>query len=818
MKMGVTYQSVARCWSAIVFKRSWIILIVALFLTVLALVVASGLSVSTRLEDLMPEDAKSVQALNAVLKKSGSFASIQIVARSNDEMTTREFLHDAKTEIDKFDWVEFSQYSEDVEFLTRHKLVLLDEEELLKLERDVEDAYPVFLAQELAKAVGTDVSFTVRSKGLHGDSQVAYDHAQIDALTQSLQDPPQKKRYFTTQDGLTGVLVVWPKQGLESLNDAKRIVDDIRAATQTISAAQNGAIQAGVAGRIANKVAQFDAVTADLRLSLFSAVILIALLIAVFYRSLFATPVIFIPLCFGLVWTFGLTSLVIGGLNLITIFLVLILFGLGIDFGIHNLSRYQEERQAGCTVYESINAIIADTGGASALAALTTSIGFFALMFTKFRAFSEFGFIAGSGIVLIYLSMYSVFPALIVIYERTRSGTFMGRPQNATERKNANRFLSRKYAMPIAVIAIVFAAVFAPQISFERNFKNLEANQPASLVWATNEASKVFGSSHDRAIIAVDSLNDLATIVAYFEKKIAVDRKTPTIEKVSSVFDLAPPVSVQAKRMEIIDRLKDKARKLRSIDHALYESAMQYLDIDMLEIKDLPEAVRRTFVGSDQEPGYLFYIYNSVSMDDARLAREFYDDAAYLSVDGKEYASASEGFIFVEMIALMKMDALRAILLVAFVTAALLLFATRSLVATMIILAPPMLGVLVTIAIMGAIGLPLSIMNMVILPSLIGIAVDNAIHIFHRYQSEGKGADISKIMNTTGRAAILTTLTTLVGFGGLVTASMGGLQSMGVLAIIGFSTCLTLTWLLLPGLLSLYRRKAQEVRRRLVTY
>lgn len=120
-------------------------------------------------------------------------------------------------------------------------------------------------------------------------------------------------------------------------------------------------------------------------------------------------------------------------------------------------------------------------------------------------------------------------------------------------------------------------------------------------------------------------------------------------------------------------------------------------------------------------------------------------------------------------------------------------------------MAPPLLGVLITIGIMGAIGPQLSIMNMVILPSLIGIAVDNAIHIFHRFEIEGESADIPNIMNTTGRAAVLTTLTTLIGFGGMITASMGGLRSMGILAIIGFVSCLIMTWVLLPVLMQMYR-------------
>jgi len=797
-------------WAEFVCRRPLVILGIAFLLTLLALKAVVGLTVSTRIEDLMPAGAKSVQALNMVLEKTGSFASINIVVHTQGKAATLAFLGDAKHEIDQLDWVSFSQYAEDIEFLSRHKLLLLNEKKLLDIEHDVEDAYPTLLAQQLAKVVGADVSLSIRDENLHGDSRNLTATDQIDELAQSLREAPQKTHYFTTEDGLTGVLVIWPKAGLESLNSAKRMVGDATTIAKKLSDAEHYDVTSGVAGRIANKVAQFDAVTGDLRVSLLSAITLIALLIGLYYRSIFAIPAILIPLCAGLVWTFGMASIAIGGLNLITVFLVLILFGLGIDFGIHNFSRYREERQKGCSVDEAMRVVIVDTGGASVLAALTTSFGFLALMLTKFRAFSEFGFIAGAGIIMIFLAMYSICPALIVVFQRLCPEVIARHRREDAPIHRVVRKQSWGYALPTVVIAICFAVVFAPKITFERNFKNLEASQPSSLVWATNEASQIFGSSHDRAMIAVDTLEELAAIDSYFEGKILNDTKTPTIEKISSVFDFVPPSVRQKRRLEVIMRLKKQAAKLKSVDHDLYRSVMQYLDIGVLDIDNLPKALRRTFTGPDDQPGYLLYIYNSVSMDDARLARQFYDDASTLTVGGREYHSASEGFVFVEMIALMKRDAVRAILLVVFVTVALLLAATRNLAAAMVILAPAILGVVVTIAIMGAIGLPLSIMNMVILPSLIGIAVDNAIHIFHRFRSEGRNADIAQVMRTTGRAAVLTTLTTLVGFGGLVTASMGGLKSMGFLAIIGFSTCLALTWLVLPGLLKVYRSSAER--------
>lgn len=799
-------------WANIVFKRAGLVLLAAIFVTILAIRSIGNLGVSTQIEALMPQGTKSVQTLNAALRKTGSFASIQIVATSNSPETTLAYIQAAKVEMDRHDWVQSSQYSEDISVLEQHKLLLLDLEELQELERDINIAYPTIIAQRISEAFGgNDVSVVLRAENLSGTSTNVLDTKRLEDIQSNVSNAPQTERAFLSEDGLTAVLVVWPRSGLDSLSEAKRMVDDSTKVVEglnTSAAFIDDKIASGVAGRIANKVAQFDAIMNDLKVGLITAIIMIAALISWSYRSLMVLPLILIPLTLGIVWTLGMTALTIGGLNLITVFLALILFGLGIDFGIHNFSRYREERRDFHGSRSALTTVIRETGGASLIAALTTASAFFTLTLTEFRAFTEFGFIAGMGILLTFAAMYSVMPALLVVCERLGWRADKIKSSKVPKLKSNGLFSAlyyRKSALFGIAVLFLFSLIFAPQIAFERNIKNLEANQPMRLILATKAVARVFSDGHDRAIIVVETLDELLALNHYFKSFIKDDVDTPTIKKVSSLLDFVPDQASQKERLEVIKRLDRRADELQGLDPSRYAASKPYLSIENLNVADLPPALRRTYLGTQSEPGYLMYVYNSVSMDDSRTARLFYDDAAKISISGKDYYSASEGFIFVEMIALMKADAIKAISLVTLTTAIFVFVFVRSLKGTLVVLLPPLLGVLLTVAIMGAFGPNLSIMNMVILPSLIGIAVDNSIHIFHRFELEGARADISKIMNTTGRAAVLTTLTTLIGFGGMVTASMGGLRSMGALAIIGFLSCLLMTWVLLPILLQIYQ-------------
>lgn len=806
-----TILSAAQIWAKFVYRHAIIVLLLATIATGFAVKGVTKISVSTNLEALMPQGTESVKTLNNALRKTGSFASIQVVADSDDPEISRKFIQDSKLIFDTLDWVASTQYYEDIDVLEKHKLLLLSTEELLDLEADVNLAYPTVVAQQLSDIFGAEVTFTLRGEGLEGNSNTVLDTSRLDEIQSAVSEAPQTKSYFQSADRKTALLVVWPKPGLDSLSDAKRMVDMSNTVVDSLDPASYGAnMVTGVAGRIANKVAQFDAIIGDLKVGLLVSISLIALLIIISYRSIAAIPAIFVPLSIGILWTLAGTAVTIGGLNLITVFLTLILFGLGIDFGIHNFSRYREERRGGADPQTAISTVICDTGGASLIAALTTSLGFFALMLTEFRAFTEFGFIAGLGIVLTFTAMYTIFPALLIVMERLgwdASAIARGFGPKLDANPAVNPLKHKRFILRAMLALFLFAVIFVPQMKFERNIKNLEAKKPEHLIAATALTGKVFTDSHDRAIVVVETQDEVEAIDKYFKTLIETDTETPTIKKISSLQDFVPTRAAQEERLAVIARLGDRADQLKEFDPEKYTSSKRYLSVEDLNIIDLPQALRRTYLGTEAEPGYLMYIYNSVSMDDSVTARQFYDDAAGFVVKGKQYYSASEGFIFVEMIALMKSDAVKAIALVLLTTAFLVFFFLRTVRGTIVVLIPALLGVFVTIGIMGAFGPSLSIMNMVILPSLIGIAVDNSIHIFHRFELEGDECDIPNLMNTTGRAAVLTTMTTLIGFGGMVTASMGGLRSMGLLAIIGFISCLVTTWFLLPVLLQIYRER-----------
>ena len=795
----------AKRWSRFLVARAWIVLAIAVIVSVFAVLAVDGIKISTKVNALMPENAASVKTLKRALEKAGSYSSIQIVAESDTPGKALEFIQATKAKIDGYEWVASSQYSENVEVISQHQPLLRSMDELKELENDIDEAHPNYVAKEISKATGQNVSVHFRETGNWGYSHNEVNSERIEMLVDATNEPKKESANFVSKDGKTALLIVWPKPGYSSLSKGRRMVNDSYDVMNEVQQAFPDA-KGGVAGRIASQVAQFGAVMTDLGTGLASAGLLISILIMLFYRSFCAVPIIIIPLALSILWTMAITAVTIGGLNLITAFLILILFGLGIDFAIHNFSRYAEERHNGSDVTEALSVMVGETGHASLMAATTTSMGFFALILTEFRAFNEFGFIAGMGIILALVSMYTVFPALLVLFER--AGWKPSFKQSAQKKilKYLNPLKVKPQVVALAGAAILLAAIFAPHMQFETNTKNLQSKLKPAHAAAVAATKNVFKQGSSRAIFVAEDMDELQAINAYFKDKIETDTETPSIKKTQSLLDYVPPPDVQQERLNIIRRLKNRADQFQGLDPERYESSEGYLSIGQLNVSDLPASLRRSLLGQADKPGFLFYVEDDVRMSDVTEATLFYDDVAQVEINGKTKFAASESFILLEMLDLMKADALKAIILVALTTAVVIFFFLKSFRGMLIVLTPTFMGIFFTVGVMGAFGPALSIMNMVILPSLVGISVDNGLHIYHRYLAEEGKTPIYEIMQTTGTAAVLTTLTTLIGFGGMITASMGGLRSMAILAIIGFMSCLLMTWLILPILIERYGR------------
>jgi len=151
-------------------------------------------------------------------------------------------------------------------------------------------------------------------------------------------------------------------------------------------------------------------------------------------------------------------------------------------------------------------------------------------------------------------------------------------------------------------------------------------------------------------------------------------------------------------------------------------------------------------------------------------------------------------------------DGKNAALLTVFVIFLLLWLDFRSFKYAMIAMIPLVAGVIWMVGIMYLVGMQLTVVNVMALPMILGIGIDDGVHIVHRWRIEG-GKKVKQIFASTGKAIFLTSITTMLAFGSLVFSIWRGFGSLGGAMFIGVGACFLSTVIILSGIIGLLERK-----------
>ncbi len=122
---------------------------------------------------------------------------------------------------------------------------------------------------------------------------------------------------------------------------------------------------------------------------------------------------------------------------------------------------------------------------------------------------------------------------------------------------------------------------------------------------------------------------------------------------------------------------------------------------------------------------------------------------------------------------------------------------------------PLVVGVVSSVGLMALLGIDFNLVSLSMLPLILGIGIDNGIHVVHRYLSHRTEA-LGDVFRHTGRGIVMTSLTTMVGFGAMTFADYPGLRSSGVLAILGVGATLVTAVTLRPALLVQLRMRDER--------
>ena len=824
------FSDTLRGFIRLVVRRAWAVALLALVFSVAGFWFARQLRVDTDFSNLVPREYPSVQALEALRETVGSEATVDMAIVSPSFEANKAFAEalipralalaptpEAEPYLRRVDFEKDTAFLEEnaLYFATWAELDSLESYLLDQIREAKLEANPFFFdLDDEEDALGDEAGYDPAR-----DLEEVYDHI-------------VGKRYPVNEDSTIMALRFYPSGSQTDIGFIEALYDDLDALIADLDpTAWHPDMQAIPAGRLLRQLVEVRTISDDV-LGSFAAGVAAVLLLVVGYffykgytaraghrfsrRALVAQlariPVlaclIGLPLLMSLAWTLGVAWFAFGMLNLMTSTLGLVLFGLGIDYGIHFYARYTEERGLGHTVEEAAEITFTSTGKAIALGAFTTAAALYVLSAADFRGFSEFGFIAGTGILFAVGGMTIVMPALLTLCERYRLLDFSGIGPEAGDlprRREYGRMPGSRGLALGSLALVVVALALLPRVGFQYDFGALE---PAYETYDAkrNLIREVYPSrGRNPAYVLVDDPSEAPAVQEAIERHARMDTLSPTIDRAETLQERFP--ATEAGQQRKLDRIADIrtlfADPFLSVDEdeGLARAKRAAGTVQPLAVEQLPESIRSRFLSKTGELGGFVMIYPSVGLADGRASMAFADDVGRIVTrDGRTYYAGSPSIVAADMLRLMRRDAPWMMAGALLMVVLLMWINFRSIRWVALATAPLAVGVLWMILVMEVTGLQLNFYNMIVLPAILGIGNDAGVHLVHRYREEGPGS-VRRVLRYTGEHIAMGSFTTMIGFAGLLLSFHPGLHSIGQLAVVGIGATLLAALLFLPAAL-----------------
>ncbi len=874
----------------LITKHYWLVLIWSIILTIIMLIISTNLDIKASWLAMVPQKNPTVTEFKTILKEFGNAEGIIVVIESKNKKELTTAVDEIAFELKKEEYVKNIYYQPPRDFIKQHGLMIQKAKDLktmrdlLKdpnlvpfitsindnLEKEYIEESDDGLVKKEREAVYSVSSIKIFVENLENFMKTSDSTLAIRSAEEFLLGP----EYLYSRNRDKAIIIIIPTISSIDYETAVVIVNKIDDKLDEIIKKYPDTT-AGITGMHVITRDEMEIGIEDTKMNLVIALVFVSLLFIFSFRMLSSPLLAMFNLLIGIIWAIGLTTLIIGEMDIMTLMITVILIGLGVDYSIHILATYSEARLMKKSPEDSIIWSIDKSGSGIITGALTTAMAFFALIFTDFKGFREFGIVMGMGIISVLISSLTFLPALLIIKDkhlRKKQAKERIRKQPGIDAlSNLGEKLSQGTKPLIITIAILLFTVFflikSFNLSFDGNLMNLE---PVGLksVELQDVLEEDFDISADPIFVTANSLEENYKLTKKIEK-------IQSVSVIDSISYYLPTDTQFLKRKEYVNEIRsnaeefsindtvdmDKLREeLERLEDNLFEMAdmsylsgldrlTKYLD-DFLNLdkdgkkkgenifgrllksldedkmlgfqkefapkfkelvlsisddseiteEDLPDFLKSLYISSSGDK-YLISFYSSNNLWKEMGSNELniYRDKVSESVTGTP--------MFIKTLIETGQREGKKATIIAFIAIFLLAFIDlRDLRLTILAMLPLIAGAIWMVGMMALTNHKFNMVNILAIPLIIGIGIDDGIHIIHRYLIEGKGA-LKKVIRSTGRAVILTSLTTVIAFGSLITARYRGYASFGLVITYGVLACMILSVIFMPALLKLFYEK-----------
>ena len=870
-------------------RRPWTVLIVALLLALTSVVyTVRKMEFLTGRDDLMPRNAQFQKDYREYRAAFGDQEEIVVVMEGDDPALVTRFSDSLHRRLiqEKRLFLEVL-YPGGLPYFRQNGLLFMPLEELQAMARTLELAAPVLKDLAAEPSVATLFSSLTRQIDVYlqapspaGLERLSFMLTTLDkgfagfdgknsalSMDAFLKGSASGKPSMLENAGKQQVIAIRPLKETDSFVPAEKAIKKVRSELTTLlKQPEFKGVTAGLTGVPVLEYEEMATSQQDMELATFLSLGLTVVLLLFAFRGWLNTLAAMVALLVGICLAFGFATLAVGHLNILSMAFAVMLIGLGVEYGIQVVLRYQEELGGGADRTEAIANGMSANLRPILLAAITTALAFLTFLLTDFKGIAELGIIATGGIVLCVLSTFTVLPAMLVLLHGKASP-----PPQRTGAPLAERPLIRAlFSAPRRIVAVTALAALAgavalPLVPFDFNMMNLQAKGLESVRYAYKLMRSKENAGYFGVAIARDR-RELADLTRRLEA-------LPSVEQVISIQALVP--QQQSEKLALLQRLQ---QTLAAVKPAPYEENLRPMELPpifeafrdrveklttRLQAEQKPEArpvaaflttLDRFFAGLEKEKdnnalGMLREFQGSMFAqlpDKLNLLKESLAARAVAESDVpstlKERFIAKDGRLLLQIVPkqeifdkkplgefvtqiksvvpnatgepvsvyesmLILQDAYLKAFLYAFCgVAVIMLIAFRSLRATLLGISPLAAGLLLMVGGMLLAGLKFNVANIIVMPLLLGIGIDSAIYIISRSEQGGE-SPLQVVTSSAGVGVFLNALTILFSFGALMVARHQGVFSIGAVMSLGMTAIVLAFLLFLPALLMVLEKR-----------
>ena len=834
-----------------IYRRHKLILLGALLLTVLSIAFALRLKLDLNLFSLLPEEKPEVKRFFQVSEKIGFQSLLISIVEMNGEIPQSQrddFIEALAHRYGQSNLIKAVDYKNDNQALTAvfnsalaHIPLLLSFDSLKILAQRLSN-------EKIDQKIAENKKILMTPFSVAGKEMIVRDPLGIgELLADGMAAPGMGQRrnlpagLYRTKDGLTYFLFLHPVQPPQDMAFSKQLLKEIAAIESAVLTEHTESIE-----KIQTKIrfhhtgghpiaVQDEAITkSDIKMTLLTSLIGVLLLFFITFRTVKILVFVGLPLLLSILWTAGFAGLVFHHLNILTCIFACVLIGLGIDFAIHIVNRFYDPKTCMLPTLNRLEITFQSSGAGILVGGMTTAAAFYAVGLSDFKGFRELGCLTGTGILFSLLAMMLVLPALL-----TRSAAGSAREGHTIVSSFGVQYLLnpiRRYPGRVLIFTalIVCGLIYAGiGIQFDDNLKNFRPKDHTVLD-LQNRVSQWLGGSLGVVLLTITDPSEKVALDLTDDIVRALEplKEQGKISGLSAVTQLIPSPAHQQQNLNYLLENKesfDINRIRKAFDAALNAHGFRHLDQYDRYFKLLDEAfsnqspllpsavdipllariLHRFYYHDGRQFTSVVYINppkDLWSFDQThRFQATIAGKLAEAGVNTRRYHLTGANLLTGELKRLI-LDNLKVSLAAAAGSIFLILLVYfRSLTYLFFSILPLAIGMAVLSGIMVIFGIKFNFLNIMILPMIIGIGIDDGVHFTNTFRHSGPVA-LAEELFQTGRAVVLTSLTTMAGFGSIIWSHYPGLKSMGYVALIGIAACLAASILILPAVFSKLRK------------